>query len=212
MVEPQPQRTLDPQKQRGIGAAQVSSALRGIALCAWMGWVAALPLQAQDHAAVQYIRAIYKAVNDGIAACEPDAAESCGYYQNTLVVNRQSQPWAVVGIYTAVQDFWYCAVDGTEGPRYTLRKVNAKTQRSARTEHEEWLYDSDGKLLFYFFKLAGDGQEGQELRFYFDNERLVGYVEDVSASERAYQQWEKSDAPAILKAAQELNEWFQKTL
>jgi hypothetical protein len=169
----------------------------------------------QENAAVLKVRSLYNEVNTAISNCNAAPEEPCGYYVNTLTRNRQGQPWAAVGNYTGTSDFWYQggSAEGENGPNYILRKINVETTRSARQESEEYLFDAAGKLIFYYFKLAGIEDEGaQEFRFYFERGKLIHYTEKLYAAEEPYRQYQKSDATKVLQQADKMVEWFQESL
>jgi hypothetical protein len=195
----------------GVGGGQVPSISqwrRYPMLFAIGALLFAASIQAQG---VPQIRAVYQEVQAAIALCNETPGEPCGWFVNTLLFNKQSQPWPVVGILESEQDFWYN--DDAEGDKYHLRKVNIKTSRSNRTENEEYLWGENGELLFYFFQLSTpDEPSAQEFRFYFAKGKLVDYAEKVSEAEKDYQQWKKDDAGLVQKAAEKLNELFLRTL
>ena len=165
---------------------------------------------AQDGPEVKKIRAEYSEVTNAIAKCGEGSDENlCGYYLNTMNVNRYGGPWAAVGIYQSTQDFWYAFADGEEGQEMHLRKVNVKTLRSSRQENEEFLFDENGQLMFYYFKLTNAESVGQELRFYFDKGKLVDYKEKIADEEKEYQRYTKADFAAVLKDAKRYATLFE---
>lgn len=170
-----------------------------------------LPIFAQDSKEIQEIRRQYIAVNQDIELCKQLEDEPCNLYKNTLSTNTQDKPWAAVGTYQSVIDFWYKNVPNDGPPKYGLFKVNAKTLRSARTEFEEYLFDLNGNLIFYFFKLDGDGnaENQQEYRFYFQAEKLIEYKENIGNEEEEYQIYSNTDAKTILEKAADLQLVFR---
>jgi hypothetical protein len=176
----------------------------------------ALNLLAQNNAEVTKIRAVYKEVGDKILECQnAEEPEICRLYLNSLTVNQHNSPWAAVGIYGAVRDFWFeqSRNPGENGPSYVLRKLNITSHRSARDQNEEYLFDSEGNLLFYFFKEKSRGEEETtENRFYFKGDKLVEYTEKINEEEAEYQMYHKADAALVLQQAKRLKEFFQGTL
>lgn len=187
----------------GLKAAAAAFFLLFVLLCS------AANVSGQD---VARIRAIYKEVNSAIATCNAAPEEPCGYYLNSLTLNKQGQPWPAVGIFTETTDFWYVRVDNEDEPEYVLRKVNIKTARSNRTESEEYLFDEEGHLLFFFLKSTGNEAESQELRFYFCDGKLIDYAEKVTAAEQQYQILHREDDTQLQLHAKELVELFRRTL
>lgn len=171
----------------------------------------ACQLPAQKRGAIEEIRALYQQVNGQIARCT-GPEDPCGYYLNTLVINKKEDPWPAVGTYQVQHDFWYTGGMTEEGMAHDLHKVNIVTQRSALLENEELLFDADGELVFYYFKL-GDGEgSGQENRYYFSEGKLVDYKEKISEEEVEYQRWKKSDAQKVVGNSERLKKLFFATL
>lgn len=178
-------------------------------LAGWMG-VLLLPtgmLQAQDLPEVKAIRQAYNELGAGIAIC-PGAEEPCGYYLNTLHVNRHGGPWAAVGIYDSQQNFWYRFPDEEEA-KPELCKVVVETHRSDRLEYEEFFFGPDKALRFYYFKEVVDGAVTQEHRFYVQGGKLVTYVDKVLPDVEAYRRYGKGDLPDILGDASRLVGLFE---
>lgn len=168
-------------------------------------------LKAQDKPDVLAIRARYQAVNMGIAACDAKPEEPCGYYLDLLSVNKRNAPWAAVGIFQSEQQFWYYSYEGDEGSKMQLAKINIASSRSDRKEHEEFLFDEQGNLCFYFFKMTGSDAKTQEARFYFKDGILVEYLENISPEEKDYQQWGKAQANDVLEYANRMLQQFENS-
>jgi hypothetical protein len=181
--------------------------------CLWMLFIS---MQAQNPAEITKIREVYAEIGDKIAECRAaESPEECRLYLNSLTVNKMNSPWAAVGNYGAVRDFWFerGSMEGENGPSYVLRKIEIKSVRSAHDQNEEYLFDSKGNLLFYFFKEhSGNNDQSCENRFYFKGDKLVHYTEKVNEEEAEYQIYHEADAGLVLKQAQRLSEFFQRTL
>ncbi len=173
-------------------------------------------LTAQNNVEVNHIRAVYKEIGDKILECQnAEEPEACRLYLNSLTVNKKNSPWAAVGNYGAVRDFWFerGSMEGENGPSYVLRKLNITSKRSANDQNEEYLFDSEGNLLFYYFKeFSGNNEKTCENRFYFKGDKLVEYTEKVNEEEAEYQLYHKDDAALVLGQAKRLKEFFQGTL
>ena len=167
--------------------------------------------QSKTSPEVLAIRKEYQAAQSLIEGCEAGEEEPCGLYLNSLTVNPGKEPWAAVGIFTSKVDFWYERARTDEGDPFLLRKINIETQRSARTETEEMLFDASGKLRFYYFHLVGDGDEAnaQEFRFYFKQEELIDYVEKVGAAELEFRYFSKEASLEVLANAKHYVDQFQ---
>ena len=164
-------------------------------------------LPAQDNAEILKIRAIYNEINSSIVNCQKQVEEPCGLYLNTLEINKGNEPWAAVGIYHSNQDFWYTSSD-EEANTYKLRKINMKTERSARMEQEEYLFDEAGTLIFYFFQLSGGGKNLQTYRFYFNEEKLIDYKEKLEEEELNFRVFAQEEEAAVLEKANALKQLF----
>lgn len=109
---------------------------------------------------IEAIRKAYADANAKVVAVKADPRTS-SVYVNELRVNAGRTSWPAVGIYTSTIHFYY-EIQG-EGPYPNhLFKIDVRTERSARAETEEFLFDSSGKLIFYF---GNDGET--ETRAYF---------------------------------------------
>lgn len=184
----------------------------GLGLVVLYSWllISCSPQLAQAQAQVKNrpedIEALSEKYNVAIANCVDE--EPCGYFLNQVTLNQRSHPWPVVGVYVSTRNFWYRAEQTEEGSQYTLGKVIIETRRSNRLEKEEYFFDDKGQLLYYAFKMGEQGEDFQDLQFFFDQNVLLAFRESVSEGEKAYQRWNKGDAAVIVKQAQAMRAQF----
>jgi hypothetical protein len=185
----------------------------------WMTalWVAGMVVcGTQDLSAqtgtVEHIRETYAEVNIGIGQCSGKSPEACGYFLTTIAVNAQQHPWPDVGIYHVTTQLWSTIVPSTEGEAVGLRKVNVETARSDRQEHEEYLFDDQGQLMFYYFKLTMEKDVLAEHRFYFSDGALIAYKEKVVADEAEPRNYAESDAGQVRKQGAAMQDLFKSSL
>ncbi|QYO64528.1 hypothetical protein [Leptolyngbya sp. 7M] len=124
---------------------------------------------------IEAIRKAYTEANAKIAAAEADPT-SADLYMNELRVNSGRAAWPAVGIYNSTVRFFY-EIRG-EGPYpNSLFKINVRTERSARIETEELLFDAGEKLVFYF---SDDGE--LRTRAYFADGRAIRFLKGTTNS------------------------------
>lgn len=131
-----------------------------------------VPAQAVDRE-IDSIRKAYAKANSRIADAERDP-ESAGVYVDELVLNALPTPWPAVGIYNSKTRFFY-DIRG-EGPYPDrLFRITVRTERSARIESEELLFDGSGKMIFYF---SSNGEK--ETRAYFAGGRAIRLLDGTT--------------------------------
>lgn len=117
---------------------------------------------AQTDKRIEEIRQIYKETNKLI-----DDSENTEIFLTELVVNKNNGSYPAVGIYNSTVKFFYTYGDREKNPYPNqLLKVIVTTNRSAMTEHSEFLFNSSQQLIFYFEK-----KDEEERRFYFSVEK-----------------------------------------
>ena len=166
------------------------------------------PIQAQLSTPAEIDRH-HQELNQVLEKCSEE--EPCGYYLNQVVHNAKSDPWPAVGIFRSFTNFWWEADETEEGRMSKLAKIKIVTERSARIEQETFLFDDQQTLVYYRFKMGEAGEVGQDITFYFSNQKVIDYRESVSDEEKDYQQWTREDASRIREMAKRLKELFQMT-
>lgn len=127
-----------------------------------------LEVSAQNDSKIEEIRKIYKETNEKIAQSDADG-ESSDTYLIELAVNKNNGSYPAVGIYRTVAKFYYTYGDREKNPYPNrLLKAEIATDRSARTENSEFLFNSSGQLIFYF-----ENKDDTEMRVYFSAEKPV---------------------------------------
>lgn len=159
----------------------------------------------------QDIRDAHQETNIRIERCL-DEGSPCGLYFNRIQTNFGEEPWAAVGNYTSTRDLWYNRNQSEEEAHYQLVKVNVTTQRSSRREKEEYFFSSEGQLLFFHFRMGEGDAALQEYWFYYSEDQLIDYLEELQAEEVEYREWSKEDAKKVLEKAKEFQDLLQATL
>ncbi len=120
---------------------------------------------------IEAIRRLDRQVNEQIAESER-VEEGTGVYCNELVVNKGDKSWPAVGIFKTVFKFYYTFGDREKNPYPNrLLKITVTTDRSARHEYAEYLFNPAGQLIFYYEK--DDEGSQAERRYYFASDRLI---------------------------------------
>lgn len=120
---------------------------------------------------VQEIRRIEAEINRRVAE-----SEKSDQYSDLFLIefdlNRKSNPYPAVGIYTSTAKLFYGYGD-REKNAYpdTLVKVVAQMRRSSTTEQAEIFYGAVGEVVLYTKKVEGDERSG--LRIFFSATRVV---------------------------------------
>lgn len=147
------------------------------------------------RAEVRRINHFQQEVDSVFDRCE-EIPEDCPAYVDKISVNDYNGSWPAVGIFKSEQSFWYRRTSEGEGSKeLELLKVVVHTQRSNRTELEEY-YFSYGQLISYHFRLE-NGEESQDFRFYFQFGKLVDYIESITPNERDYRALEEGAASQV---------------
>lgn len=107
------------------------------------------------------IRRLYQETNKRLAEMRQAPSES-SIYSVELTVNSGEAQYPAVGTYKEITRFYYTFGDREKNPYPDrLLKIEVKTNRAARTESAEYLFDSTGALVFCFSK------DETEMRYYF---------------------------------------------
>ena len=129
------------------------------------------PLLAQNvntDARITEIRRLYDDTNRQIEQAQEDYGAS-DIYLNEIVVNKGGTSYPAVGIYRKTIRFFYTFGDREYNPYPDrLIKITVTTERSARHEYAEFVFDANGLLAFAFEK-----DDESETRYYFSEGRLI---------------------------------------
>lgn len=125
-----------------------------------------LTISAQNDKRIEEIQKIYRETNEKIAESNENG-EYSSVYLSELVVNKNNGSYPAVGNYKTVAKFYYTYGDREKNPYPNrLLKIEIETNRAARTENSEFLFNEAGQLIFYFGK-----KDETELRIYFSAEK-----------------------------------------
>ena len=142
----------------------------------------ALAVSAQSpNKAVESIRKAYAdaAEKARLAETDDEHGEIGELVMNELTVNSRNHQWRAVGIYGQAFKFFYKG-GNSEAHLYPDELVMVKAERSVsnRKYKEEYLFDGNGRLIFYFQRAENDEMVPAERRIYFDAGRAVRVIED----------------------------------
>jgi hypothetical protein len=133
------------------------------------GIASSIHAQKDSAEKIDKIRQIYQRTNRQIAAAEKNFPESEVFFSE-LTVNKGGTMYPAVGNFRSVYSFYYTYGDREIDPYPNrLLKVMVATDRAARREYAEYLFDEAGKLIFYFEKMSDE----PESRFYFSGGKTV---------------------------------------
>ena len=114
------------------------------------------------------IRDVYDKTSLRIAGAERNFAES-DIFLTELVVNRGGTMYPAVGNFKETIRFYYTYGNREVSPYPNrLLKITVSTERSTARESAEYLFDTEGKLIFAF---VNDGEA--ENRYYFAGAKLI---------------------------------------
>ena len=138
----------------------------------------ALPMMAQnkkEEARVQLAREKYAEGLANIAAVKQYEADEIPAVNYTTVVRKQN--WAGAGQMVDKMEFYYNEIEDDMEPYpvgYSLVMVR-RTYNVGSTDHfEEFVYDDEGRPLFWFSRYGSDKDNMTELRGYYDyNGKLI---------------------------------------
>lgn len=132
-----------------------------------------LPIFAQnkkEEARIQLAREKYAEGLANIAAVKQYEADEIPAVNYTSVVRKQN--WAGAGQMVDKMEFYYTEIEDDMEPYpvgYNLVIVR-RTYNVGATDHlEEYVYDNDGKPLFWFTRYGNSKDTMTELRGYFDD-------------------------------------------
>ncbi len=156
---------------------------------------------------IENIRKTYTEVSQKIESTEKDeeSGRTSELAVNELVINKLNKSWSAVGNYRVVFKFYYQNKDEEPYPTQLL-KVTKKSEISARNYYEEYLYDKEGNLIFYFEK-SEDGEFPEERRIYFNKQKPIRIIEDKAKREKLTKA-DKSTAEKVLKKNQSIKQIF----
>jgi hypothetical protein len=133
-------------------------------------------------------------------------------FHDRLVCNVEDNPWPSSGSYQSTYDIYYQLGEVHGGPRnkcVLFIQVNGKV--SYNTYTTEYLFDINGKLIFYYQKYWGAAEfRYVERRYYFSNGILIRYSEDAAVFDKDIDlHVSKSSADKYIKEAQEMSRFFE---
>ena len=175
----------------------------------------ALAVSAQSpNKAVESIRKAYAdaAEKARLAETDDEHGEIGELVMNELTVNSRNHQWRAVGIYGQAFKFFYKG-GNSEAHLYPDELVMVKAERSVsnRKYKEEYLFDGNGRLIFYFQRAENDEMVPAERRIYFDAGRAVRVIEDGKTRDKLSAADLRS-AREVKAAAVKLRDVFLRTI
>ncbi len=123
-------------------------------------------VSAQSDKQIEEIRRIYKETNEKVGGLENEDSE---IFLSELIINKTNTSYPAVGVYRSVVKFYYAFGNREKNPYPDrLLKISITTNRSARVENSEFLFNPAGQLIFYF-----EDKDDAELRVYFSAEKPI---------------------------------------
>ncbi len=148
-----------------------------------------------EEQAIKDIRTRYQQVNRHIATCQSQQtpAETCPYYHSVLHWNKHNKSSEIGLSKEVITQFWLDVPAGKE--ELKLNKVNRVDDLWGRKISEEFLYDDEQQLIFYY---SHDSIYPRfEVRLYFTNGELIKSIGDDK-------QYIKTITPQVLRQAKTL--------
>ena len=175
----------------------------------------ALAVSAQSpNKAVESTRKAYAdaAEKARLAETDDEHGEIGELVMNELTVNSRNHQWRAVGIYGQAFKFFYKG-GNSEAHLYPDELVMVKAERSVsnRKYKEEYLFDGNGRLIFYFQRAENDEMVPAERRIYFDAGRAVRVIEDGKTRDKLSAADLRS-AREVKAAAVKLRDVFLRTI
>ncbi len=175
----------------------------------------ALAVSAQSpNKAVESTRKAYAdaAEKARLAETDDEHGEIGELVMNELTVNSRNHQWRAVGIYGQAFKFFYKG-GNSEAHLYPDELVMVKAERSVsnRKYKEEYLFDGNGRLIFYFQRAENDEMVPAERRIYFDAGRAVRVIEDGKTRDKLSAADLRS-AREVQAAAVKLRDVFLRTI
>ncbi len=136
---------------------------------------------------VENIRKYYMSVSEKARLAETDDEQGQfgDLVMNELAINKRDHQWRAVGIFRELYKFFYHG-GNSEEHMYPdqLAMVKVERRSSNRTYTEEFVYDENGRLVFYFQKAENDQLEPAKRRVYFSISRPIRISEDGKMRDR----------------------------
>lgn len=140
--------------------------------CLLLGLIAGLLLgswnigQAQNKK-VRYIQDLYYYIKDKITQEK--------YYINEYNFNSAGKALPKRGDYKRFERYFY-SFSGKSEP--TIRTITVKTMIKETLDYEEFLYDLDGQLIFYYEKRNDKTKLYGEISIYFNKGKAIQIIKD----------------------------------
>ncbi len=158
-----------------------------------------------DNSKIESIRAYYQEIGEDIKNIEDDINYNINC--DELIINSTDTPRAAVGIYRKHYKFYYYITEKEREEK--LAKVEMSCDIAAYHFYKEYLYNTDGELIFHYSK--SEVSENIEKRYYFSDEKLIRFMEAKTIYDEPNNQ-HKDYALEVLDDARIIKEIFEKIL
>ena len=116
---------------------------------------------------VRYIQDLYYYIQNKISKEE--------YYLNEYQLNSTGKTLPQKGNYKRLERYFY-SFSGKSQP--TIRTITIKTEEKGRTRYEEFLYDLDGQLIFYYENQNNPKKKYRDLSIYYQKGQVIHLIKD----------------------------------
>jgi hypothetical protein len=130
-------------------------------------------------------------------------------YLDQVLINKENYPYPGSGNYQATYDIYYKLGEISGGvPRHKcILMIQVKETVAVREVKQEYLFDINGKLIFYY---VDDQTDDQERRYYFSGGLLVRYsLGDAVFDKDIDAHVDKKMVEGILKKSQYIRNFFE---
>jgi hypothetical protein len=136
-------------------------------------------------------------------------------FHDQLLINKENNPWPGSGNYQSAYDIYYRLKEvNEEMPRdKCVLLIQETTKVAAYSSINEYLFNREGKLIFYYNRGVDNPQSGKdyaEQRYYFYNDTLIRCVRDNTVlEENLDSQTDRNQVPNIQKNSQKIAAFFE---
>jgi len=144
---------------------------------------------------VRYIQDLYYYVQNKISKEQ--------YYLNEYQLNSTGKKLPTKGDYKRLERYFY-SFSGKSQP--TIRTITIKTEDGTQTQYEEFLYDLDGQLIFYYENQNDPKKKYRKLSVYFQKGEVIHIIQNKTPVKLS----EASVSEVLLKDAWKKGERYHK--
>ncbi len=124
---------------------------------------------------VRYIQDLYYYVQNKISKEQ--------YYLNEYRLNSTGKKLPQKGEYKKLERYFY-SFSGKSQP--TIRTINIKSEDGTQTQYQEFLYDLDGQLIFYYENQNDPQKKYRDLSVYFHKGEVIHIIQDKTCGSKHF--------------------------